>query len=90
MWMEVSVENWQDFLQQVEVLQKRDWIFRGQSNADWSLQTSFYREMKKAELIGKPLGDYLLDRAIDKFYRNSEALLRIFCLRRAFLFSGVR
>lgn len=56
--MEVSVEDWQEFLQQVEVFQKRDWIFRGQSNADWSLQTSFYREMKKAELIGKPIGDY--------------------------------
>lgn len=59
MWMEISVDNWVEFLQHVEVFKKRDWIFRGQSNAKWSLQTSFYREMQKAKLIGNPSEKYL-------------------------------
>lgn len=65
MWMEVPVTNWQDFYQCVEGFCGKNWIFRGQSNAKWGLQSSFYREMKKAEsMCGKIENHDLFERAM--------------------------
>ncbi len=42
-WQTVPINFWEDFDQELRLLKGRDWLFRGQSNADWTLKTSLDR-----------------------------------------------
>lgn len=42
-----EVQSWQEFLELVESDQFRGWAFRGQSDADWSLESSLTRRLKQ-------------------------------------------
>jgi len=54
-WTDVIIESWQQFEESVGELASRDWVFRGQCDANWELQTSISRlfddvmEMKAAK-----------------------------------------
>ena len=47
-WNEIRVTSWDDFDQEVEGLEYRKWVFRGQSDARWLLNTSLYRSFEDA------------------------------------------
>ena len=42
-WLEIEVDSWEWFDQQLEKLRPREWLFRGHSNSEWQLRTSLDR-----------------------------------------------
>ena len=46
MWKEIHIDNWEHYNKVVLKLNPKDWIFRGQNNVDWKLETSFHRAAK--------------------------------------------
>ncbi|HWO74365.1 MAG TPA: FRG domain-containing protein [Bacillus sp. (in: firmicutes)] len=50
MWDKIEVQDWDEFNQAISsfTFNTKDWIFRGQSCVDWSLESSLYRECKRA------------------------------------------
>ena len=42
-WEEININTWEEFDQKISEMTHREWLFRGQSNADWGLQTSLDR-----------------------------------------------
>ncbi|WP_277587543.1 FRG domain-containing protein [Psychrobacillus antarcticus] len=45
MWREVDIQSWSEFNNIIDELDLTNWIFRGQSNSEWDLQNSLYREI---------------------------------------------
>ena len=39
----ISLKSWEDFIKDIASKTRLEWIFRGQSNADWDLKTSLER-----------------------------------------------
>lgn len=46
LWKEITVEDWAHFNNLIDGFNNNDWVFRGQSNAQWSLVSSLHRECK--------------------------------------------
>lgn len=46
MWKEITVEDWTHFNNLIDDFNNNDWVFRGQSNMQWSLVSSLHRECK--------------------------------------------
>ncbi|MCY1719570.1 FRG domain-containing protein [Prolixibacteraceae bacterium Z1-6] len=46
MWQEIEIKNWDHFNQYVTKLKPKNWVFRGQSNVNWKLETSYYRALQ--------------------------------------------
>ncbi|WP_240205660.1 FRG domain-containing protein [Vibrio sp. CyArs1] len=42
-WIECRVSTWRQLERIFEILDQDNWLFRGQTNADWGLKTSIYR-----------------------------------------------
>ncbi|PKN91224.1 MAG: hypothetical protein CVU44_20125 [Chloroflexi bacterium HGW-Chloroflexi-6] len=42
-WEEIEILSWERFDQVINSMKHREWLFRGQSNAGWVLQTSLDR-----------------------------------------------
>lgn len=40
---EITICSWSDFNRQIKTLKYREWVYRGQSNYKWPLQTSLFR-----------------------------------------------
>jgi hypothetical protein len=51
LWKEITIKDWNEFDIFVGSLQHREWLFRGQSNSEWSLKTSLYRLFEDMEPI---------------------------------------
>ncbi|OLO26866.1 hypothetical protein BTR23_21850 [Alkalihalophilus pseudofirmus] len=47
MWSEIKIASWQEFNEMIAHLHYNEWIFRGQRNSVWDLQSSLYREIQK-------------------------------------------
>jgi len=43
---EIHISSWNDFLNTVRGLSYREWVFRGQSDASWKLETSIFRAFR--------------------------------------------
>lgn len=50
LWKEITVEDWAHFTDLIDSFNNNDWIFRGQSNTQWSLVSSLHRECKSVDL----------------------------------------
>jgi len=48
---EIRIESWDDFKARIDKRHFRKWVYRGQSNADWKLQSSLYRAINEAKTI---------------------------------------
>lgn len=56
-WEEIRVKSWPDFDEFVRKLPYRKWVYRGQSDATWPLNTSLYRAFEDAlPMIQKKTG----------------------------------
>ena len=58
-WKEIDITNWDDFEDQITKLKRREWLFRGHSDASWELSTSYNRLFNDLQPIienakGKP------------------------------------
>lgn len=42
-WKLVRIDSWAEFDEKVESLDHRQWLFRGQADSSWGLETSLYR-----------------------------------------------
>lgn len=47
-WKEVELSEWNDIQSCINQFKTKDWIFRGQSNVEWNLMSSLFREFDKA------------------------------------------
>lgn len=47
----VRIKSWDDFRTRIRRKSYRKWIYRGQSNAEWQLQSSLYRSIYQARFI---------------------------------------
>ncbi len=50
---EVTVTSWSHFNNIVSDLRYREWVFRGQSDSSWQLETTLYRAFKDVALLRK-------------------------------------
>lgn len=50
-WEEIRIKSWAEFDKVVGKLRYRRWVYRGQSNASWPLNTSLYRAFEDASPI---------------------------------------
>lgn len=48
---EIIISSWSDFNQKVKLLKYREWVFRGQSNKKWPLETSLFRAFNDARQL---------------------------------------
>ncbi|OGR29424.1 MAG: hypothetical protein A2X83_06285 [Desulfuromonadales bacterium GWD2_54_10] len=54
---EIIIRDWQHFDEEVTLLPYRRWLFRGQSNVEWELQTSLvrlFKDLTKMFELGRP------------------------------------
>jgi hypothetical protein len=61
-WKTIAVNNWSKFNDVVEKLKPKEWIFRGRSNMDWKLETSYYRAVNTIKEIKKSAGEKIYNR----------------------------
>ena len=50
-WEEIEISSWKNFDQVINGMKHREWLFRGQSNAKWVLQTSLDRMFEDIQPI---------------------------------------
>ncbi|SCX80903.1 FRG domain-containing protein [Paenibacillus polysaccharolyticus] len=55
MWLEVVLKSWREFEKIVSTFPRGQWIYRGQSNAEWKIVTSLYREFDKVHMYNEYL-----------------------------------
>lgn len=80
---ELTIDNWDDFDQKVKSKHYRKWIYRGQSNSNWEMESSLERAFKEAQSIHvlKDGEEKNLNRRehekvmIDRFKRNAHLYL---------------
>ncbi len=48
---EIRIESWDEFRTKIQRKHYRKWIYRGQSNAEWELQSSLYRSISQAKSV---------------------------------------
>jgi len=56
-WQTSDVASWQEFDEQVRALTRFRWLFRGQGEAHWGLQTSLRRAFAEATVIKRQAGN---------------------------------
>jgi hypothetical protein len=56
MWFEVRLKSWADFEENISMFPKGGYIYRGQSNVNWALESSLYREFEKVKEFNKNIG----------------------------------
>ena len=67
-YAEIQVSSWDWFDERLEGLKPGEWLFRGQSDACWSLKTTFYRSLADIQmLVRKAEGNY---HPIEKTYED--------------------
>lgn len=49
-WKIVDVKNWEEFVEQINFIGTREWIFRGQGNAEWEIESSITRTI--GDIVG--------------------------------------
>ncbi|MFL9597775.1 FRG domain-containing protein [Aeromonas veronii] len=72
---EILIESWDDFRNVLKRKRYRAWIYRGQSNATWELQSSLYRSLEQAKII-KGMADVYSAKIYNR--RNEENMLERF------------
>lgn len=80
----IMIRDWLHFEEEVTQLPYRRWLFRGQSNADWSLQTSLVRlfeDVYSMSMLGSPIRrrfpkDGLENAMISQFKANAHLYLK--------------
>lgn len=45
-WKKICINNWEEFVEQIGFLGTREWIFRGQGNSQWEIESSITRTIK--------------------------------------------
>jgi len=50
---EITISSWNDFNQKVKTLKYREWVYRGQSNKHWPLETSLFRAFNDIQNLRK-------------------------------------
>ncbi|MEC0125366.1 FRG domain-containing protein [Paenibacillus pabuli] len=53
MWLEVVLKSWREFEKLVSTFPRGQWIYRGQSNAEWKIVTSLHREFDKVQMFNE-------------------------------------
>jgi hypothetical protein len=48
---EIIINSWDDFQREVSKQSYREWMYRGQSNSSWELESSLFRILKKNQTI---------------------------------------
>ncbi|MGO4888050.1 FRG domain-containing protein [Anaerobacillus sp. MEB173] len=72
MWKEIHIESWQQFNDVISNLHYNEWVFRGQRDSVWELQSSFYREIKTHYEQPKNIECVKIeDKMIKEFYSSS-------------------
>jgi len=56
MWHEYTLSSWAEYEDCIDRLPRGKWIFRGQANASWQLESSLYREFSKVKQLYKEIG----------------------------------
>lgn len=74
-WLEIEIESWGWFDKQIEKLKPRAWLFRGHSDASWSLRTSLDRLFDDANAILKTARENTKNKERKFARRVHEALL---------------
>ncbi|WP_078428355.1 FRG domain-containing protein [Alkalihalobacterium alkalinitrilicum] len=72
MWKELKIESWHEFNDVISHLHYNEWIFRGQRNSVWDLQSSLYREVQK--VIDQPTNTdcvMIENKMVNEFYSSS-------------------
>ncbi|MCY9664893.1 FRG domain-containing protein [Paenibacillus alginolyticus] len=56
MWHEYTLKSWAEYEECIFRFSRGKWIFRGQANSGWQLESSLYREFSKVKQLYKDIG----------------------------------
>lgn len=72
MWKEIKIESWQEFNEMISHFHYNEWIYRGQRNSVWDLQSSLYREIQAVK--NNPTNEECVaieNKILEEFYSSS-------------------